>query len=65
MFDDVIVKTDGPDRVEFSSSQTKAKRRKPSLVRAMGKVFWLNFLLAALFKIANDAVQFVQPQLLE
>ncbi|KAL9964380.1 hypothetical protein ACROYT_G028012 [Oculina patagonica] len=53
-----------PDKVEYSPPRANIHRRKPSLVRAIGKVFWQNFLAAAFFKIANDSVQFVQPQLL-
>lgn len=52
------------DKVEFSQPQTNVRKRKPSLVRAIAKVFWQNFVLAAVFKLAHDTVQFVQPQLL-
>ncbi|KAJ7390655.1 Multidrug resistance-associated protein 1 [Desmophyllum pertusum] len=63
--DDKVTKSEESDKVEFTASQTNSSRRKPSLVRAIGKVFWQNILIAALFKIVNDVVQFVQPQLLD
>ena len=53
------------DKVESSHLQTNLRERKPSLVRAIFKVFWQNFVLAAVFKLAYDTVQFVQPQLLK
>lgn len=62
---EVMTKEGDPTKVEFSGTQRKPNKKTPSLVRALTKVFWLNIVLAALFKIANDIVQFVQPLLLE
>ena len=58
-------KSGEPDQVEFPPPQRKKERRKPSLVKAAGKVFWKNFFISALFKVVYDTVEFVQPQLLE
>jgi len=52
-----MTKEGDPTKVEFSGTQRKPNKRTPSLVRALTKVFWLNIVLAALFKIANDIVR--------
>ncbi|CAH3027480.1 unnamed protein product [Porites evermanni] len=62
---EVMTKEGDLTKVEFSGTQRKPNKKTPSLVRALTKVFWLNIVLAALFKIANDIVQFVQPLLLD
>ena len=42
----------------------RKKRKKPSLLKALVKMFALNFLSAIMFKIIQDCLIFVQPQLL-
>ena len=44
--------------------RTRKKRKKPSLLKALVKMFALNFLSAIMFKIIQDCLIFVQPQLL-
>ncbi|XP_078381561.1 multidrug resistance-associated protein 1-like isoform X2 [Oculina patagonica] len=52
----------GDEEVKFSSENQKKK--KPSLSRIMFTLFWDKFLLAVFFKLINDCIQFVQPELL-
>ncbi|KAJ7390689.1 Multidrug resistance-associated protein 1 [Desmophyllum pertusum] len=54
---------DADEEVKFSSENQK-KENTPSLSRIMFGLFWDKFLLAVLFKLINDCIQFVQPQLL-
>ena len=49
---------------EVKLSMKKKKEKRPSLARIMFGLFWDQFLLAVVFKLINDCVQFVQPQLL-
>lgn len=51
------------ETVEYKPDKKLSK--KVSLVRAMGKVFWPQFLLAILLKVAHDVIIFMQPYLLE
>ncbi|XP_068685996.1 multidrug resistance-associated protein 1-like [Montipora foliosa] len=44
--------------------RTKTKRKRPSLVKALLKMFALNFFAAIVFKLFQDCLIFVQPQLL-
>lgn len=54
---------DVEEEVKFSS-KTKKTEKRPSLSRIMIGLFWDKFLLAIVFKLINDCIQFVQPQLL-
>lgn len=54
---------DAEEEVKFLS-ETKKKEKRPSLSRIMFGLFWDKFLLAFVFKLINDCIQFVQPQLL-
>lgn len=54
---------DAEEEVTFLS-ETKKKEKRPSLSRIMFGLFWDKFLLAFIFKLINDCIQFVQPQLL-
>ena len=54
---------DAEEEVKFSS-KTKKKEKTPSLSRIMIGLFWDKFLLAFVFKLTNDCIQFAQPQLL-
>ena len=54
---------DADEEVKFSSDDKK-KEKKPSLPRIMFGLFRTKFLLAVLFKLLNDCIMFVQPQLL-
>ncbi|XP_078381052.1 multidrug resistance-associated protein 1-like [Oculina patagonica] len=40
------------------------KKRKPSLLKVLVKMYGLNFLLAVIFKLFHDCFIFVQPQIL-
>ena len=62
---EVMTKEGDLTKGEFSGTQRKPHKKTPSLVRALTKVFGLNLVLAAWFKMANDIVQVVQPLLLE
>ncbi len=51
----------------FSSDvehETRQKKSAPSLVRALFKTFWRIFLISGLFKLSQDLLAFVSPQLL-
>ena len=54
---------DVEEEVKFSSDDKK-KEKRPSLPRIIVGQFRSSFLLAILFKLLNDCIQFVQPQLL-
>ena len=54
---------DAVDEVKFSSEEKKTEKR-PSLSRIMFALYWDKFLLAIVFKLINDCIMFVQPQLL-
>ena len=51
--------------VKYSPPNKTTTTRRPSLLGALFKVFWKNFLLSSLFKFLFDVVMFVQPQLLK
>ena len=44
---------------------TPRKKKEPSLVWALIKTFWGIFVTAALFKLVNDLLNFVSPQVLK
>ena len=44
--------------------KTHKKRKRPSLTKAIIKMFACNFLTAIVFKLIQDCLIFVQPQLL-
>ena len=44
--------------------KTYKKRKRPSLTKAIIKMFACNFLTAIVFKLIQDCLIFVQPQLL-
>lgn len=54
---------DVEEEVKFSSDDKK-KENTPSLLRIIVGQFRSSFLLAIFFKLLNDCVMFVQPQLL-
>lgn len=53
---------DTEDEVKFTKD--KKKEKKPSLPKIMFGLFRGSFLLAIFFKLINDCIMFVQPQLL-
>ena len=44
--------------------RTQKKQKRPSLVKVLLKMFACNFLKAIVFKVIQDCLIFVQPQLL-
>ena len=57
---------DDDDGVRVVSSGRRTSRRsEPSLVIALAKSFWPIFLAAAFFKVLQDLLNFVSPQLLK
>ena len=54
---------DVEEEVKFSSDGKK-KEKRPSLPRIIVEQFCSSFLLAIFFKLLNDCIMFVQPQLL-
>ena len=54
---------DVEEEVKFSSDDKK-KEKRPSLPRIIVGQFRSSFLLAIFFKLLNDCIMFVQPQLL-
>ena len=54
---------DAEEDVKFSSD-AKKKEKTPSLARIMVGLYSTSFLLAIFFKLVNDCIMFVQPQLL-
>ena len=54
---------DAEDEVKFSSEK-KEKEKRPSLTMIMFGLYWDKFLLAVVFKLISDCIQFVQPELL-
>ena len=60
----VELKADDADEEVKFSSDDKKKEKKPSLPRIMFGLFKTRFLVAVFFKLLNDCVMFVQPQLL-
>lgn len=54
---------DAEEDVKFSLDKKETKK-KPSLPRMMFGLYRGSFLLAIFFKLVNDCIMFVQPQLL-
>ena len=55
------------DQVKFSPNEKEKenkKKKKLSLRKIMVQLYWRKFLLAIIFKLFNDCIQFVQPQIL-
>ncbi len=47
------------------TSVPRDRGSRPSLVRALGKSFWRVLLISAVFKLVQDLLSFVSPQLLK
>ncbi|XP_037610526.1 canalicular multispecific organic anion transporter 2 isoform X2 [Sebastes umbrosus] len=54
----------GPEEVEVLLSNQKASSRQPSFLRALIKAFGPYFLIGSAFKLMQDVITFVNPQLL-
>ncbi len=52
------------DNVKVLGEKGK-KSYQPSLVKALAKAFWDTFLMSAFFKLMQDILLFVNPQLLQ
>lgn len=53
-----------PEEVEVLLSNQKAASQKPSFLRALLKAFGPYFLIGSGFKLLQDIITFVNPQLL-
>lgn len=53
-----------PEEVEVLLSNQKSTPRKPSFLRALIRAFGPYFLIGSAFKFLQDAITFVNPQLL-
>ena len=49
----------------FVKPQKIARKKKPSLMKALAKEFWGTILVAVILKIIYDLANFINPQLLE
>uniref|UniRef100_A0A4W6BM49 ATP-binding cassette, sub-family C (CFTR/MRP), member 3 n=1 Tax=Lates calcarifer TaxID=8187 RepID=A0A4W6BM49_LATCA len=56
--------TDSPEEVEVLLSNQKAAPRQPSFLRALIKAFGPYFLIGSAYKLLQDIITFVNPQLL-
>ena len=48
-----------------SKSAKMSKTRRPGILRTMTKAFWFYFLAGALFKLFNDVLMFINPQIMK
>ncbi|XP_078381397.1 ATP-binding cassette sub-family C member 3-like [Oculina patagonica] len=62
--DDSTTSKQNAHHEHYAPPHNTTKARKPNLLKAIFKMLWQNFLLAAIFKVLFDIVLFIQPQLL-
>lgn len=53
-----------PEEVEVLLSNQKAPPRQPSFLRALVKAFGPYFLIGSAYKLLQDVITFINPQLL-
>lgn len=53
-----------PKEKEKEEKTEEKKPKRPSLMKVLFLMFWKQFLVAAIFKLIQDLIQFVQPTVL-